>query len=126
HLVTRAFYGMKNSKAPVKFSVISVVVNIFLNWLLIDKMQYRGLALATSVAAGVNFFALIFVFSRDYIEIHYKKLGLFLAKTLISSLAAIMISYKIENIFLKLLVFTAVYGIFWAYPIYKKRMEVFI
>ncbi|MGL5057334.1 MAG: murein biosynthesis integral membrane protein MurJ [Fusobacteriaceae bacterium] len=126
HLVTRAFYGMKNSKAPVKFSVISVVVNIFLNWLLIDKMQYRGLALATSVAAGVNFFALIFVFSRDYIQINYKKLGIFLAKTLMSSLVAIMISYKIENIFLKLLVFTAVYGIFWAYPIYKKRMEVFI
>lgn len=125
HLVTRAFYGMKNSKAPVKFSMLSIGVNIFLNWLLIDKMQYRGLALATAVASGVNFFALIFTFNRDYIKLNFQKLIIFLFKTVIASLISVGVSYKIENVFLKLLLFSLGYGLFWAYPIYKKRMKVF-
>ncbi|MGL6064198.1 MAG: murein biosynthesis integral membrane protein MurJ [Fusobacteriaceae bacterium] len=125
HLVTKGFYGMKDSRTPVKFSVISIILNIVLNYLLIDKMQYKGLALATSISSGVNFFCLIYCFNRYHIKLNFKKVIIFFSKTLIATLVSILASYQIENIIGKLLVFSIVYILCWFYSIYKKRMEVF-
>ncbi|MGL4687319.1 MAG: lipid II flippase MurJ, partial [Fusobacteriaceae bacterium] len=119
------FYGMKDSRTPVKFSVISIILNIVLNYLLIDKMQYKGLALATSISSGVNFFCLIYCFNRYHIKLNFKKVIIFFSKTLIATLVSILASYQIENIIGKLLVFSIAYILCWFYSIYKKRMEVF-
>lgn len=125
HLVTKGFYGMKDSKTPVKFSVISIILNIILNYLLIDSMKYKGLALATSISSGVNFFCLIYSFNKYHIKLNFKKVVIFFIKTLITTLVALLISYQIKNVIIKLLIFSIVYLICWFYSIYKKRMEVF-
>lgn len=65
HLMTRAFYGMKNSRDPVKFSVSAIIINIILNALLIKSMEYRGLALSTSIAAMINFSLLLYTFRKN-------------------------------------------------------------
>ena len=125
HLLTRAFYGMKNSKDPVKFSIISIVLNIVLNAILIKPMGYRGLAFSTSIAAFVNFSLLLIVFRKKYLKIEIKNVLNFSFKTIVSSFIAIGISFYVPNIILKFIVFGVVYLGIWSYPIYKKKMEVF-
>ena len=123
--MTRAFYSVKNSKYPVKFSIISIVINIVLNFLLIKSMAYRGLALSTSIASGVNFFLLLIVFRRKYINLSLKKSYIFFIKTFIITAIALIASYKIDNTIIKLVVFSAVYMLFWAKSLLKNKMEVF-
>lgn len=125
YLMTRAFYSVKNSKYPVKFSIISIVINIVLNFLLIKSMAYRGLALSTSIASGVNFFLLLIVFRKKYINFSLKKSYIFFIKTFIITAIALIASYKIDNTIIKLVVFSAVYMLFWAKSLLKNKMEVF-
>ncbi len=125
YLMTKAFYSVKNSKYPVKFSIISIVINIVLNFLLIKSMAYRGLALSTSIASGVNFFLLLIVFRRKYINFSLKKSYIFFIKTFIITAIALIASYKIDNTIIKLVVFSAVYMLFWAKSLLKNKMEVF-
>ena len=125
YLMTRAFYSVKNSKYPVKFSIISIVINIVLNFLLIKSMAYRGLALSTSIASGVNFFLLLIVFRRKYINLIFQESYIFFIKTFIITAIALIASYKIDNTIIKLVVFSAVYMLFWAKSLLKNKMEVF-
>ena len=125
YLMTRAFYSVKNSKYPVKFSIISIVINIVLNFLLIKSMAYRGLALSTSIASGVNFFLLLIVFRKKYINFSLKKSYIFFIKTFVITAIALIASYKIDNTIIKLVVFSAVYMLFWAKSLLKNKMEVF-
>lgn len=125
HLLTRAFYGMKNSKEPVKFSIIAIVLNIVLNAILIKPLGYKGLALSTSIASLVNFSLLLYTFRDKYIKIKMGNILKFLLKTLISSLIAIGVSYNVPNVIGKLVVFSFVYLVLWSYSFYKKKMEVF-
>lgn len=125
YLMTRAFYSVKNSKYPVKFSIISIVINIVLNFLLIKSMAYRGLALSTSIASGVNFFLLLIVFRKKYINFSLKKSYIFFIKTFVITAIALIASYKIDNTIIKLVVFSVVYMLFWAKSLLKNKMEVF-
>lgn len=125
HLMTRAFYGMKNSRDPVKFSILAIVINIVLNTLLIKTLQYKGLALSTSIAAMVNFSLLLYTFRKKYIKVNLNHTAVFLIKVIISSAVAVAVSFYIKNIILKLAVFSAVYLILWGYTLYKKKLEAF-
>lgn len=125
YLMTRAFYSVKNSTYPVKFSIISIVINIVLNFLLIDIMEYRGLALSTSIASAVNFLLLVTVFRKKYINFSLKKSYVFFLKTLVVTAISLLCSYKIDNTILKLLVFSGVYMLFWAKSLLKNKLEVF-
>jgi putative peptidoglycan lipid II flippase len=48
------FYALGRSRVPVMLSTISVLVNLVLSLVLVRAMGFRGLALATSLAAIVN------------------------------------------------------------------------
>ena len=125
HLMTRAFYGMKNSRDPVKFSILSIGINVILNMLFIKTLQYRGLALSTSIAAMVNFSLLLYTFRKKYINMNMRNVGIFFGKVFISSFIAVLASFYIKNIILKLVVFSIVYMGLWSYTLYKKKLEVF-
>lgn len=58
-VVVPTFYALNNARLPVMAAVVAVVVNIALNLLLMQPMGYKGLALATSIAALVNLLILI-------------------------------------------------------------------
>lgn len=125
YLMTRAFYSVKNSSYPVRFSIVSIVINIVLNFVLIKPMAYKGLALSTSIASGVNFLLLVYVFRKKYMAFPLKKSLIFLGKVLVTTIIALGASYYIHNIVIKLLVFSAVYMIFWTKSLIKNKMEVF-
>ena len=63
-IVVSAFYALQDTKTPVKIAVVSLVVNIFLSILLMGPMRHGGLALATSLASGVNLICLIIALRR--------------------------------------------------------------
>lgn len=125
YLLTRAFYSVKNSSYPVRFSIVSILINIILNFILIKPMAYRGLALSTSIASGVNFLLLVYVFRKKYMEFPLKKSLIFFGKVLLTTVIALGTSYYIHNIIIKLLVFSVVYMVFWIKSLIKNKMEVF-
>lgn len=125
YLMTRAFYSVKNSSYPVRFSIVSIIINIVLNFALIKPMAYRGLALSTSIASGVNFVLLVYVFRKKYMEFPLKRSFIFFGKVILTTAAALGASYYVHNTIIKLVVFSAVYMVFWAKSLIKNKMEVF-
>lgn len=125
HLLSRAFYGMKNSKDPVKFSITAIIINIVLNALLINILEYKGLALSTSISAMVNFFLLIYTFRKKYIKINFRPVFIFFIKVFLASMIAFVFSYYIKNILLKFITFAMIYILIWSYTFYKNKLEVF-
>jgi putative peptidoglycan lipid II flippase len=53
-IVTPTFYALGDTKKPVKFSAIVIVLKIAINLALIRKLGFMGLALGTSVASLLN------------------------------------------------------------------------
>ena len=62
-----AFFARKDTKSPVIFAIIAMVVNVSLNLLLYKPFGHVGLAMATSASAWVNVLLLyIYLKKRDY------------------------------------------------------------
>jgi len=53
-IVTPTFYSLQKSRIPVMVSMASVVVNVALNWWLVGRLGFRGLALGTAMTALLN------------------------------------------------------------------------
>lgn len=63
-LTSRVFYALKDTMTPVIIGVIGLVLNILLNFILIEPLGIGGLALATSFALGVKAFYQAWALSR--------------------------------------------------------------
>jgi putative peptidoglycan lipid II flippase len=63
-ILVNAFYSMGDTKTPVKTASVCLVLNLILNLTLMYPLKVGGLALATSIAASVNFILLYFVLAR--------------------------------------------------------------
>ncbi|MCX7974908.1 MAG: murein biosynthesis integral membrane protein MurJ [Candidatus Aminicenantes bacterium] len=70
-VVAQVFYSFQDTKTPVKISFVAIATNIFLNLILMKPMSFRGLALATSLSAMVNFIVLSFVMTKKYGSINW-------------------------------------------------------
>ena len=53
-VLTPGFYARQDTKTPVRFATISMVVNLVLNLLLIVPLRHMGPPLATAIASSVN------------------------------------------------------------------------
>lgn len=68
-LLSRAFYALEDTRTPVKISVLSVVINIFLSLILVGKINIgidlgpSGLALAFSISVVIQM-VLLFIFLK--------------------------------------------------------------
>lgn len=65
-LLGKIFYALKDTQTPMKNGVICVVLNIILNFLLVNKMGYAGLAFGTSIA---NIISVVLLLRSLYIKI---------------------------------------------------------
>ena len=52
------FYARKDSKTPVKLSIISLFINLILNLILIRYFSFLGIAIATVIASWLNVYLL--------------------------------------------------------------------
>lgn len=63
-IVVAAFYSLHDTKTPVKVAAAAMVTNIVLCLLLMRPLLHGGLALATSLAAVLNFALLVRILDR--------------------------------------------------------------
>ncbi len=63
-VLTPGFYARHDTKTPVRFAVISMLVNLALNLALIVPLQHMGPPLATAVASTVNVALLYFTLQK--------------------------------------------------------------
>ncbi|MGM0508252.1 MAG: murein biosynthesis integral membrane protein MurJ [Fusobacteriota bacterium] len=126
HLFTRGFYSMKNTKSPVIFAVVAIIVNIALDYLLVDILQHRGLALATATASTVNFVLLYTFFNIKYIKLNLKQILTFSFYINITAILSLIISKKIGiHIIIQLIAYVISYFSIWGYKLLKEREEFF-
>jgi len=53
-LISPAFYALRDSRTPVRISILTMLLNVVLNVTLVRVLGYRGLALGTAMAALFN------------------------------------------------------------------------
>jgi len=85
-IVTRAFYSMHDSKAPMRSAMIAVLVNVILNLTLIWFMGVAGLALSTAICSYLQVFILIFMLRKRLGTHILDGLPVTLVKTLVATL----------------------------------------
>jgi len=59
-IMVTAFHSLQDTKTPVKVAAVSLLINASLNFLLMGPMKIGGIALASSIAASINFLWLFF------------------------------------------------------------------
>ena len=84
-VVVPFYYAFNDSKLPMKFSLITVLVNIILYYPLIQVLNFAGLAAATSLAGLLNCILLIYFLPRKGIDISFSKLWLYIFKIIIAA-----------------------------------------
>lgn len=70
--MTPIFYANKDTKTPVRIAAFIVLLNITLNYILMQFMGHRGLAFSTSITAAVNYIVLISILKRKLPKVSYK------------------------------------------------------
>jgi len=63
-MVIPAFYAKQDTRTPVLSALVALIVNFAANWLLLKPLGAGGPALATSIAAYINFSILYFILRR--------------------------------------------------------------
>jgi putative peptidoglycan lipid II flippase len=62
-IITATFYSMQDTRTPVKIAVVGMLSNLLFSLALMGPLKHSGLALANSLASGINF-VLLFYFLR--------------------------------------------------------------
>lgn len=96
--ISKIFYSMRNTRAPIVCSGISVIINISFNLLLIEAMAHRGLALATSIASLCNTILLYIWIKKRHPEIQLVESWIKLFKILLSAAVSVIIAFFIYNV----------------------------
>lgn len=87
-ILTRGFYSLKNTKTPIFITIIQVLVNILLNYILSKVLGLNGLALATTISVFISGFLSLYYFKKAYGDLGLRKFAISALK--ISIATAIM------------------------------------
>lgn len=90
YLLTRSFYAFHDTKTPVKISIVSILINIFLGtiFILSLKLPIWSLALAFSFTSIVQASILLVFLYRQYIKFQIREIAIPFAKIILASLAS--------------------------------------
>ncbi len=84
-VVTQAFFSLKDTKTPLWISLGAVIVNLGAGLLLMGPMKHGGLALATSIAAALNFVILFVILIKRITWFETQEFVISIAKITASS-----------------------------------------
>ncbi len=84
-VLSPAFFARQDTRSPVRYSIIALVLNVVLNLILMGPLLHVGLALATAISAWVNVALLLYGLSRkEYLELD-RRLGQRLPRLMLAS-----------------------------------------
>ena len=63
-ILVRAFYALHDTRTPVAIGMAAMLLNILLSLLLVERLSFGGLALANSVATGIEMVVLMWLLRR--------------------------------------------------------------
>lgn len=89
----KAFFALHDTRTPMINGIITVLLNILLNIILIGPMEYKGLALATSISTLLTTIYLFYGLRKKIGKIELREIFICLFKTIISSLIMGIIVY---------------------------------
>ncbi len=69
-ILVTAFYALQDTKTPVKVAAFSLVINAILNFILMFPLKISGIALASSIAATINFIILLCLLKKKLENCH--------------------------------------------------------
>ncbi len=94
-ILGRAFFALENTRTPFAAAGTALIVNVFLNLILMGPMKHAGLALATSLASGVNLLILARCFTRQAGAGWFNRE---LRREVVASLAAAIVMFLVTGI----------------------------
>lgn len=89
-IASPTFYALGQSRTPIQFSAIAMLVNVVLNVVLVRWLGFRGLALGTAIAALFNATALLVALHR--------RLGGLNERRLVASMSRIVVAAALMGI----------------------------
>ena len=94
-IIVPVFYSLQDTRTPVKVAFLSLLANVGLGASLMIPLKHGGLALATSLAAGVNFAVLGFLLRKKIGPIGARKILWSFGKNLSASILMGITTYAI-------------------------------
>jgi len=95
------YYSLGMTRIPVTISFVTIAINVVLNIMLMEPLQHRGLALATSISSVLNFVLLFEVLRRKIGPMGGRALsrsaGKILLASLLAALAAFAAAWEVES-----------------------------
>jgi putative peptidoglycan lipid II flippase len=91
------FYALGRARIPVLISVAAVTVNIGLNLALMRPLGFKGLALATSLAALTNMGLLILILERKVGSLRLPDLARYFSRILAASAAMAAVLFLVQK-----------------------------
>ncbi|MGH4125336.1 MAG: murein biosynthesis integral membrane protein MurJ [Clostridium sp.] len=98
-ILNRAFYAAKDTKTPMIYSVVGVVINIILSAILYRYMSVPGLTLSSSISSVVITLMLLFQMNKKFKGIAFRSMLKTLGKISIASIIMAVVVYFIKKIF---------------------------
>ena len=83
-ILATAFYSLQDTKTPAIAAIVGMCVNVLLAFLLMQTLEFVGLALATACASMVNAGILITLLNRRIGGLHWVRLGGSISRTAIA------------------------------------------
>jgi putative peptidoglycan lipid II flippase len=102
-IISPAFYALKRSRIAVATSIATIAGNILLSISLVGLMGFRGLALATSIAALGHGAILIMMMRRRLDGMGGERLAIVLAKVLTATAAMALAAWGVERLMISVL-----------------------
>jgi putative peptidoglycan lipid II flippase len=87
-IVAAVFFALQDAKTPVRAAVLSILANLLLGWALMQPLAHGGMALATSLASGLNLLLLLLALPKRLGEMDWRGIAASLVKSLLC--AAVM------------------------------------
>ncbi|MDD5132298.1 MAG: murein biosynthesis integral membrane protein MurJ [bacterium] len=118
-----AFYALQDTKTPVKIAIAAMVLNAFLNIILMQFLQVGGLALATSIAAAFNMAVLVYLLRQRIGVLGGRQIWNSMRKVLLAAAVMGMVCYYARHWIIIALIMGVVVYIGMAYVLKIEELK---
>ncbi|MFC1704297.1 murein biosynthesis integral membrane protein MurJ [Candidatus Omnitrophota bacterium] len=102
-IMVNSFHALKDTKTPAQIAALCLVINASLNVILMWKFKVAGIALASSLSAGVNFILLFYLLNKRIARLFTIDLMVFTARVILfAGLMGIVVYLTWNNLFVNI------------------------